>query len=287
MAATAIEGNTSPGSSSSMSKEVELPLSLGPTTDSLESVVQATATASADASNVPGAETEAGLDAGSGVSAATATVASADSVASNAPASLQEMIKKAIESTDADGAVGKGNLILAGSSIKISEGKREGSGGAGGLNNDGENMSSSSRVFKVKGGATYTDYSMKLENSVSAILSAGEASRDPTFPVKLHQILSARDFEDIISWLPHGRSFRVLQPKAFEERVIPLFFRHGRYASFARQVNGWGFKRVCNGPDYGAYYHEVSVLRVLIFVLIFSWLAIHGVHFPWLVCACI
>ena len=92
MAATAIEGNTSPGSSSSMSKEVELPLSLGPTTDSLESVVQATATASADASNVPGAETEAGLDAGSGVSAATATVASADSVASNAPASLQEMI---------------------------------------------------------------------------------------------------------------------------------------------------------------------------------------------------
>ena len=95
------------------------------------------------------------------------------------------------------------------------------------------------------------------------------------------------DFEDIISWLPHGRSFRVLQPKAFEERVIPLFFRHGRYASFARQVNGWGFKRVCNGPDYGAYYHEVSVLRVLIFVLIFSWLAIHGVHIPWLVCACI
>ena len=115
-----------------MSKEVELPLSLGPTTDSLESVVQATATASADASNVPGAETEAGLDAGSGVSAATATVASADSVASNAPASLQEMIKKAIESTDADGAVGKGNLILAGSSIKISEGKREGVGVGGG-----------------------------------------------------------------------------------------------------------------------------------------------------------
>uniref|UniRef100_A0A7S1Z737 HSF-type DNA-binding domain-containing protein n=1 Tax=Trieres chinensis TaxID=1514140 RepID=A0A7S1Z737_TRICV len=57
--------------------------------------------------------------------------------------------------------------------------------------------------------------------------------------------------------MPHGRAFRVLQPKAFEERVIPLFFRHGRYASFARQVNGWGFHRITNGPDYGSYYHEL------------------------------
>jgi hypothetical protein len=57
-------------------------------------------------------------------------------------------------------------------------------------------------------------------------------------------ILSNPEFQDIITWLPHGRSWRILQQRAFEERVIPLFFRHGRYSSFARQVNGWGFKRV-------------------------------------------
>ena len=70
-------------------------------------------------------------------------------------------------------------------------------------------------------------------------------------------ILSNPDFEDIISWLPHGRSWRILQQKAFEERVIPLYFRHGRYSSFARQVNGWGFRRVTHGSDYNSYYHEL------------------------------
>ena len=58
------------------------------------------------------------------------------------------------------------------------------------------------------------------------------------------------------AWLPHGRSWRILQQKAFEERVIPLYFRHGRYSSFARQVNGWGFKRITHGSDYNSYYRK-------------------------------
>jgi HSF-type DNA-binding len=40
------------------------------------------------------------------------------------------------------------------------------------------------------------------------------------------------EFQDIIAWLPHGRSWRILQHKAFEERVIPLYFRHGRYSRY-------------------------------------------------------
>lgn len=54
-----------------------------------------------------------------------------------------------------------------------------------------------------------------------------------------------------------GRSWRILQQKEFEQRVIPLYFRHGRYASFARQVNGWGFKRITSGSDYNSYYHQL------------------------------
>lgn len=72
----------------------------------------------------------------------------------------------------------------------------------------------------------------------------------PTFPVKLHMILSNPEFEKIVGWLPHGRAWRVLDHKALEEIVIPLYFRHGRYSSFARQINGWGFKRVVHGADY-------------------------------------
>jgi hypothetical protein len=90
-----------------------------------------------------------------------------------------------------------------------------------------------------------------------AILKMASSAKEPTFPVKLHMILSNPAFDDIITWLPHGRSWTIHNQKAFEERVIPLYFRHGRFASFARQVNGWGFRRVTQGSDYNSYYHEV------------------------------
>lgn len=86
---------------------------------------------------------------------------------------------------------------------------------------------------------------------------ANASGKEPSFPVKLHRILSNEEFKDVISWLPHGRSWRVLKPKAFEEKVIPLYFRHAKYASFMRQVNGWGFKRMTQGPDHNSYYHEL------------------------------
>jgi len=76
------------------------------------------------------------------------------------------------------------------------------------------------------------------------------------FPMKLHEILSRDDVSDIIAWASHGRSWRVLKPKAFEEKIIPQYFRHGKYNSFTRQVNGWGFRRITQGPDHNSYYHE-------------------------------
>lgn len=57
-----------------------------------------------------------------------------------------------------------------------------------------------------------------------------------SFPVKLYKILNDRKYADIIAWLPHGRAWRILKPKTFEEEVIPVFFRSDRYASFMRQV---------------------------------------------------
>ena len=93
-------------------------------------------------------------------------------------------------------------------------------------------------------------------DAVEAGGSAGQSSKEPAFPVKLHRILSNPEFRYVITWLPHGRSWKVIKPKAFEERVIPLYFRHAKYASFMRQVNGWGFKRMTQDPDHNSYYHE-------------------------------
>jgi len=77
----------------------------------------------------------------------------------------------------------------------------------------------------------------------------------PNFPAKLHAILSAQDHQGVIAWLPHGRSWVVLKPKQFELVVLPKFFSHSKYSSFVRQANGWGFKRVREGPNRGSYYH--------------------------------
>ena len=82
--------------------------------------------------------------------------------------------------------------------------------------------------------------------------------RIPTFPAKLFAILSRSDLADIISWMPHGRSWKVHKPREFEVKVIPSYFDHAKFSSFIRQANGWGFKRVCTkGVDRNSHYHEL------------------------------
>lgn len=79
------------------------------------------------------------------------------------------------------------------------------------------------------------------------------------FPAKLYHILSFSEFSGIISWLSHGRAFRILQPKKIEAIILPQYFKHSKFSSFMRQINGWGFKRITQGPDQSAYYHTVRL----------------------------
>ena len=87
-----------------------------------------------------------------------------------------------------------------------------------------------------------------LENSI----------RMQKFPVKLYAILARREFQEVITWMPHGRSWKVLKPNLFESYVMPFFFEYCNYHSFNRLVNAWSFRRISSGPDRGSYYHEVS-----------------------------
>jgi len=81
-----------------------------------------------------------------------------------------------------------------------------------------------------------------------------------TFPGKLYDILADESYCLIISWMPHGRSWKVHDPSKFEKSVMPIFFQQTKYASFARQVTGWGFKRItANGPDRNSYFHELFI----------------------------
>lgn len=116
---------------------------------------------------------------------------------------------------------------------------------------------------------TYRDYShvtagtpieeIKYEdNTAGATMPGGTRGTDSNFPAKLHHILSQPGLAHIITWLPHGRSWRLVDRQAFLSQIMPNYFSHSNYASFARQVNGWGFKRLSRkGTDYGSYYHEL------------------------------
>ena len=80
------------------------------------------------------------------------------------------------------------------------------------------------------------------------------------FPTILHNMLERIEDEGlshVVSWSPHGRAFAVHNPKAFINKVMPLFFRQSKISSFQRQLNLYGFVRLTrNGSDKGAYYHE-------------------------------
>eukprot|EP00339_Tiarina_fusa_P029953 CAMPEP_0117069670 /NCGR_PEP_ID=MMETSP0472-20121206/48889_1 /TAXON_ID=693140 ORGANISM="Tiarina fusus, Strain LIS" /NCGR_SAMPLE_ID=MMETSP0472 /ASSEMBLY_ACC=CAM_ASM_000603 /LENGTH=140 /DNA_ID=CAMNT_0004792349 /DNA_START=118 /DNA_END=537 /DNA_ORIENTATION=- len=63
----------------------------------------------------------------------------------------------------------------------------------------------------------------------------------------------------VVRWLPHGRAFMVHNPKEFVDDIMHHYFNQTKYASFQRQLNLYGFSRLCHGRDKGAYYHECFV----------------------------
>jgi len=76
-------------------------------------------------------------------------------------------------------------------------------------------------------------------------------------PSKMAVMLVDPDLMHIISWLPHGRSWKIYNRDMFTEIALPRYFGHKNYASFVRIVNAWGFRRVTNGLDRDSYYHEL------------------------------
>lgn len=67
---------------------------------------------------------------------------------------------------------------------------------------------------------------------------------------------SANNFEDIVSWQPNGKSFKVIQPKRFANEIMPNYFNQSKYKSFQRQLNIYGFRRIQHGPNMGGYQHK-------------------------------
>lgn len=123
---------------------------------------------------------------------------------------------------------------------------------------DEQESGETNTLYKYRDFSTMPEEQDTEEEAAAAQRGSLESSiRVQKFPVKLYAILAQKEFHDIITWMPHGRSWKVLKPNLFESMVMPLFFEYSNYHSFNRLVNAWSFRRISSGPDRGSYYHEL------------------------------
>ncbi|XP_026542926.1 heat shock factor protein 1, partial [Notechis scutatus] len=72
----------------------------------------------------------------------------------------------------------------------------------------------------------------------------GAGSNVPAFLTKLWTLVEDPDTDALICWSPSGNSFHVFDQGQFAKEVLPKYFKHNNMASFVRQLNMYGFRKV-------------------------------------------
>lgn len=82
-------------------------------------------------------------------------------------------------------------------------------------------------------------------SATDRIKAAIAAKKREIFPQRLMEILNDPSLSEIITWLPHGRSFVIIRPDLFCEQVLPKYLPpvdsrgSTKYPSFTRKLNRW------------------------------------------------
>uniref|UniRef100_A0A4X2M2Y6 HSF-type DNA-binding domain-containing protein n=1 Tax=Vombatus ursinus TaxID=29139 RepID=A0A4X2M2Y6_VOMUR len=66
----------------------------------------------------------------------------------------------------------------------------------------------------------------------------------PAFLTKLWTLVGDPETNHLICWSPNGTSFHVRDQGRFAKEVLPKYFKHNNMASFVRQLNMYGFRKV-------------------------------------------
>ncbi|KAI9907261.1 hypothetical protein PsorP6_016115 [Peronosclerospora sorghi] len=68
------------------------------------------------------------------------------------------------------------------------------------------------------------------------------AMRVPKFLRNLYEMLHHED-QAILAWSKDGSYFQIFDTRRLEMTVLPKYFKHGKFASFQRQLNNFGFRK--------------------------------------------
>lgn len=124
---------------------------------------------------------------------------------------------------------------------------------------DGASYALTSPVIAVvKKPKTYVNHSYRDFSKITDLTYSKKTKPEHmSFVEKMHHVLSKKELQSCIGWMPHGRAFRIVVPKTFEQQVCKEYFAMPpRYSSFLRLLNNHGFKQISQGPDRNCYYHE-------------------------------
>jgi hypothetical protein len=77
----------------------------------------------------------------------------------------------------------------------------------------------------------------------------------PGFIVKLYEIFNSKQWTKYVGWSEDGESIIVLDINEFTKFVIPNFFNHANFPSFARQLNMYAFRKTKLDPLDGEFKH--------------------------------
>lgn len=88
--------------------------------------------------------------------------------------------------------------------------------------------------------------------------TAGPMSSN-VFPVKLYHLLEDvtskhEKLQDVVSWCPDGKSFKIHNKERFTNEIIPVYFGPLKYRSFQKNLNMWDFTAArsgeCSHPQF-------------------------------------
>ncbi|KAM9665591.1 heat shock factor protein 2 isoform 2-T2 [Trichechus inunguis] len=73
-----------------------------------------------------------------------------------------------------------------------------------------------------------------------------QSSNVPAFLSKLWTLVEEAHTNEFITWsqVQNGQSFLVLDEQRFAKEILPKYFKHNNMASFVRQLNMYGFRKV-------------------------------------------
>lgn len=89
-------------------------------------------------------------------------------------------------------------------------------------------------------------------------------SAAPIFLQKTFEMINSCD-PNLASWTEDGTMFVIKDQKVFAEHIIPKFFDHNKFSSFARQLNFYGFRKMQSRAIYKDDFNKETAKHVTFF----------------------